>query len=282
MSPTKQIAVLMTTHNREECLERALESLRVSAGIAEVVVKVFVANSGSPPTTKFPQDPDSKFSVIDIEAPETSFWASSMRLAWQGYMESKFKSDFVLWLNEDTYLDGSGLETLLRVADEGRGEIIVVGSTRSKNRGYSYGGKNRVNGLLRLHFVDVMPHDNSVRECLTFNGNCVLIPSKVDASLGGFPDGYTHLRADLAYGLLAAKKKFRTFIAPGFVAECEANGAYPQYRELALVKLSMRLRFLSNPKVGPLPEHIKFCLRFGGIAGFFYAVAPVVRSLLAR
>jgi GT2 family glycosyltransferase len=254
----------------------------VSAGIAGVVVKVFVANSGSPPTTKFPQGHDSKFSVIDIEAPETSFWASSMRLAWQGYKESKFNSDFVLWLNEDTYLDGSGLETLLRVADEGLGEIIVVGSTRSKNRGYSYGGKSRVNGLLRLHFVDVMPHVNSVRECLTFNGNCVLIPSKVDASLGGFPEGYRHLRADLAYGLMAAKKEVGTFIAPGFVAECEPNYSHLAYKDLAPLDVKSRIKYVSDPRVGPLLEHIKFSLRFGGIMGPFYAVAPVLRSIMAK
>jgi len=282
MNRTKQIAVLMTTHNREECLQRALESLRVSAGIAEVVVKVFVANSGSLPTAKFAQDRDSKFSVIDIEAPETSFWASSMRLAWQGYKESKFNSDFVLWLNEDTYLDGSGLKTLIRVADQGRGEIIVVGSTRSGNREYSYGGKNRANCLLRLHFVDVMPHVNSVRECLTFNGNCLLIPSKVDASLGGFPDGYTHLRADLAYGLMAAKKKVRTFIAPGYVAECEPNASYPTYKDVALLDFKKRLEYLSDPKAGPFLENVKFSLRFGGFMGPFYALAPVLRSIVGK
>ena len=281
MTRTKQIAVLMTTHNREDCLQRALESLRVSAGIAEVVVKVFVANSGSMPTAKFAQDRDSKFSVMDIEATETSFWASSMRLAWQGYKESKFKSDFVLWLNEDTYLDGSGLKTLIRVADQGRGEIIVVGSTRSMNREYSYGGKKRVNCLLILNFGDVMPDVNSVRECLTFNGNCVLIPSKVDDSLGGFPEGYTHLRADLAYGLMSAKKEVRTFIAPGFVAECEPNYSYLTYNDLTHLDIKGRIKHLSDPRVGPFLEHIKFSLRFGGIMGPFYAVAPVLRSIMA-
>ena len=254
----------------------------MSAGIAEVVVKVFVANSGSLPTANFLQGPDSKFSVINIEAPVTSFWASSMRLAWQGYMESKYKSDFVLWLNEDTYLDSSGLETLIRVADQGRGEIIVVGSTRSKNREYSYGGKNRVNCLLRLHFVDVMPYVNSVRECLTFNGNCVLIPSKVDASLGGFPDGYTHLRADLAYGLMAAKKEVRALVAPGFIAECEPNDSYTTYKDLALLDFKRRLKYLSDPRVGPFLEHVKFSLRFGGFMGPFYALAPVLRSIVGK
>jgi GT2 family glycosyltransferase len=282
MGASKQIVVLMTTHNRKESLKQALDALQNSARFADVSVRVYVANSGLQTMDYTHLESGTKFSVVEIPLAETSFWASSMRAAWEAYEKSGIPGDFILWLNEDTFLDDSGLQVLLRTAEESGREKIVVGSTRTRNHDYSYGGKKRAGGFLKLHFQDVLPLEDSTTECDTFNGNCVLVPSTIDDSLGGFPKGYSHLRADLAFGLLAHQRAIRSIVAPGFIAECEHNKSYPKYKDLAGASLLTRLKFVGDPKVGPLSEHIRFSLRFGGILGPLYAVAPILRSLIAR
>ena len=282
MSSPKQIVVLMTTHNRSSSLERALDSLQGSALVANVIVRVFVSNSGAQAVRHKTPESQQIFSVHELTVPENSFWAKGMRLAWEAFMASHVNSDFILWLNEDTFLDSSALTTLLRVSEESGNRVIVVGSTKSRTQTFTYGGKIRTGPLLRLHFKDILPDDHNVRTCQTFNGNCVLIPMAVDAKVGGFPRNYTHQRADLAYGLLAEEAGIPSIVAPGYVAECEENLTHPKYRDLTGRGLMTRLRFFSNPKMGPLKEHMSFCLRFGGVLGILYGLAPIARSLIAR
>jgi GT2 family glycosyltransferase len=254
MTAKWQIVVLMTTHNRKESLKKSLDSLLESAKVANASVRVFVANSGSQALDYSGTENESRFSVVEIALPENSFWASSMRAAWEMSAESRSAADFVFWLNEDTFLGRTALQVLLRTAEESGLEKIVVGSARTKNLKPSYGGKKRAGSLLKLHFKDVLPHEDTATECETFNGNCVLVPSAIDDDLGGFPRGYSHLRADLAFGLLALKRGIRSIVAPGFVAECELNTSYPKYRDLVRASLLTRLKFVNNPKVGPLSE----------------------------
>jgi GT2 family glycosyltransferase len=282
MTPKKQVVALMTTHNRSDSLELALHCLRNSARIAKVGVKVIVANSGTQ-KIKFPEAAKPRdFAVYEKLVPETTFWAKGMRASWEEFAASRIKADFVLWLNEDTFLDKSAIATLLNVANQSLNQSIVVGSTRSRSKSHTYGGQKRIGNILRLHFQKVVPDEYKTRTCQTFNGNCVLIPSKIDKELGGFPKNYSHVRADLAYGLLAGKRGVSSIVAPGYVAECEENLDYPSYRDLRGKGLFSRIKFLSNPKIGPLNEHIKFSLQFGGVLGPLYSLAPIVRILLAR
>lgn len=282
MARKKQIVVLMTTHNRSNSLELALRCLRNSARVAQIGIKVIVANSGSEtirtPGSEIPQD----FSVYERVVPETTFWAKGMRASWDEFAARRYECDFILWLNEDTFLHRSALKILLDVSDRSANRSIVVGSTSSRSKSHTYGGQKRMGSFLRLHFQQVVPDKYQARTCQTFNGNCVLIPSSIDRDLGGFPRNYSHIRADLAYGLLAEKRGVPAIVAPGYVAECEANLEYPSYLSLRGQGLAPRIKFLSNPKIGPLSEHIKFCLRFGGILGPLYALAPIARILVAR
>lgn len=279
-----RIVTLMTTHNRRELLQQALDALYVSAKVAGASVRVIIANSGSqslqyavPETAE-----DIEFSVVEKTVPETSFWANGMRSAWEANNQTGTGVDFILWLNEDTILEETGLRRLLQAAEANGRREIIVGSTKSREGKFSYGGKNQAGKFLRLHFRDVFPNEDTPKPAETFNGNCVLIPSEIDKRLGGFPKGFTHLRADLAYGLLAKRRGIKSLVASGFVAFCEPNTAYPKYQDLAGAGLSARLTFVRNPKVGPLSEHIRFCLRFGGVLGPLYAFAPFIRSLVAR
>ena len=282
MSSPKQIVVLMTTHNRSSSLERALDSLQGSALVANVIVRVFISNSGAQAVRHKTPESQQIFSVHEFAVPENSFWAKGMRLAWEAFVDSKVQSDFILWLNEDTFLHKSALSTLLQVSEVSGHQSIVVGSAQSRAQGFTYGGKIRNRPWLRLHFTDVEPHETLTRTCQTFNGNCVLIPKGVDVRVGGFPRNYTHQRADLAYGLLAEEMGIDSLVAPGYLADCEENLTYPKYKDLIGMGLMARIKFFSNPKMGPLREHVAFCLRFGGVLGILYALAPIARSLIAR
>lgn len=282
MRSKTRVSVLMTTHLGGFPLESSLEALRVSTELADVVTTVYLANSGTTQTGMSSRFRSERMTINEIEVPSNSFWANSMRVASEAANRDVFWSDYTLWLNDDTFLEPQAVQTLIAVSKSLSDLAIIIGSTRSKASVFTYGGKQSRNGLFRLHFQDVLPDQTQLTQCQTFNGNCVLIPTSIDQSLGGFPKGYSHLRADLAFGLKADKKKIRKYVAPGYLAECEANSTYPRYVDLKSSSVASRLKFLSSPKVGPFRDHVRFSLTFGGVLGPLYALAPVIRSLFAK
>jgi GT2 family glycosyltransferase len=282
MREVTRVAVLMTTHSGGFPLDRSLQALRVSTELADVVTNVYLANSGTSQSGILSRFRSERMTINEIRVSSNSFWANSMRLASETSIRDIFGSDYTLWLNDDTFLEPQAIHTLIDVSKSLSDLAIIVGSTRSNASVFTYGGKKRRNGLFRLHFQNVLPDQTQLTKCETFNGNCVLIPTSINQSLGGFPKGYSHLRADLAFGLKADKKKIRKYVAPGYLAECEANSTYPRYVDLKNSSVASRLKFLSSPKVGPFRDHIRFSLTFGGVLGPLYALAPLIRSLFAK
>jgi len=275
------IAVLMTTHNRVTTARRSLVHLARAVDKSGASAVVFISNSGS--DTLFDQNfsAPENITVQENLVSGDSFWADSMRISWLSY--EKFRSDFnfVLWLNDDTFLFDDSISRLISARESIGHPCVLVGSTSSKSGVLSYGGLDSLNWILPLHFKPAPP-SAEVRLCDTFNGNIIMIDAHLDRRVGGFPSGFTHLRADLAFGLECKRKSIETYVSPGFYGLCEPNAEYTKYGELRGLSFREKLRKLNGPKFGPISEIFLFSLKYGGILGPLYAFTPIARSLLAR
>jgi GT2 family glycosyltransferase len=160
-------------------------------------------------------------------------------------------------------------------------EVIAVGSCRSSDGSVSFGGLRQASHLLPLHFEPI-GGINEVAEADTFNGNVVLSSFWVHSKLGGFPRGYTHLRADIDFGLTAKKFGYLNLVTERPVATCERSSSYKSYASLKGMSLVSKIREINQPKFGPIGEHIRLAIRHGGWLSPIYALAPIIRALLTR
>lgn len=273
----KNVLVLMTTHNRREICETSLRALVGAAARAGLRPVVFLANSGKEQVRAHAFLPG--FYIEEFEVLPNSFWAQSMRLAWTRAITKEVDADLVLWLNEDVILDENGLEELLNLLS--KGSSIAVGSCRTRDGEVSYGGLTKRSWLLPLHFLRLvdMPPGTKVD---SFNGNVVLTRYATHKELGGFPAGYTHLRADIDFGLTASKRGHDIAVTEQAIAICDRNKDYLSYSSLRGMPLKSRFRELNQPKFGPVREHVRFSLRHGGFLAPLYAAAPVIRAIIGR
>ncbi|MCK0090485.1 glycosyltransferase [Rhodococcus sp. F64268] len=271
----KKISVLMTTHNRVEttlqCL-RTLDALVIPDGIEITPV---VVDAGSI---------DGTLMRVQEEFPEATavgvskdiFWAQGMRTAWE--LAQKLDYDYILWLNDDVELYPDALTNLFAELSDAPG--IAVGTVvdpDSKELTYS-GFRQR--SRMRPFKLELVDPRNSDGRCVTLNGNVVLVPASIDRSLGGFPDGYIHAMADLAFGFEATKMGIPIKLTGAPVGQCSRNETRGTWVD---DKLEMRDRFtkVKGPKALPTAVWFRFCMRYGGVVGPLCFASPYLRILSA-
>ena len=279
---TARVAVLVTTHNRHTDLAKCLTQLSRAFSHVGIEGEVFLANSGSENFSANAELELPNLRISEIDLPGSFFWASAMRVSWLKYQERLNEFTFLLWLNEDTFLDEDSLKRLIREHEGSGGPTVLVGSTRSISGKATYGGLRRNKWFDPLSLGLVVP-SNTPETCDTFNGNIVFTTPETDLRVGGFPDKYTHLRADLAYGFECRRKAVRALVASGYHGNCESNSSYIRYEDFS--SMGIRERFwliLKNPKFGPLVEHMSFSLKYGSFMGPLYCLAPIARAILGR
>lgn len=271
--------VLMTSHNnRRQCID-SIGRLADASKLAGLETTVFLANSGLSIFQEDFEPPD--LEVIELPTSEDTYWAKGMRLAWESATTSDSRFDYVLWLNDDTLVHPSSISHLRRTLTDTSLESVVIGSCVDENGIPSYGGLVKDSWIKPLHFKLVEP-PAEFSLCDTFNGNLVFMKHETAVKLGGFPHFYTHLRADIDFGLTANRNRISTIVAPGVLALCQKNEGYLGYADLKGLKLLDRIRAIDTPKFGPYREHIYFSLKFGGLVGPLYSIAPLLRSIVSR
>ncbi len=277
-----RIAVLVSTHNRHEVLAKCLFQLSVAGSYAGVEVDVFLANSGLENFGALIHLNPSNLTISEIRLPGSFFWASAMRESWLGYQSRMNEFKFLLWLNEDTFLDKDSIKRLIREHEKSLDPTVLVGSTRSISGKSTYGGLRRNNWFSPLSLELVVP-SNFPQACDTFNGNIVFTTPETDLKVGGFPDKYTHLRADLAYGFECKPNSVKALVASGYHGQCEANETYVHYSDFKKIGIRERFRIIiQNPRFGPLSEHVIFSLKYGSFMGPLYCLAPIARAIVGR
>lgn len=268
---TRVVAVLVA-HNRRASTLAALRHLLGQD--SRIVLEVTLVDAGSTDGTAdavVEQFPD----VHVLRRGAELFWNGGMRLGMAAARATD--PDFVLWLNDDTDLDATALQRLMAVYDStqaARGACIVVGAVSDPDTGTTtYGGVVRPSRLRPMHFA-LVPASDAVAEADTMNGNCVLLSRDVIDRVGLLDPTFTHGMGDYDYGLRARRAGIPVLLAPGTVGVCRRN---PPPAASSVRAEWTRLR---SPKGLPLPEWVRFCRRWAGVAWPLYAASPYVRRLL--
>jgi GT2 family glycosyltransferase len=271
------LAVLITSHSRKaktlECIRRVYNQ----EGRDAFCVKVYLVDDGST---------DGTADAVRVQFPEATvlngsgslYWNGGMRLAFAHAMSKGF--DFYLLLNDDTRLlpDATAklLHTYRQVTTGAGADAIIVGSTFDSTTGrMSYGGMCSVSQFSPMD-VRKIPPSNAPQRCDTINGNCVLIPHIVAATMGNLDPAFTHAMGDMDYGYRAKKAGCSLWIAPGYVGECVLNTGRGFWTDRSL---SVRERWcrLLGPKGLPPREWFVFTSRHAGPLWPLYWLNPYLK-----
>ena len=271
--PTVQIAVLLTCFNRKDKTLRCLQNLKNQKLPDNVEITVVLVDDGSSDGTSDAvrnNYPD----VILVEGGGNLFWNQGMRLAWNTALKRQNFAYFLL-LNDDTELYNDAISRLLDVEkclrDKTGNTGIVVGSTIDPvTKSHTYGGNNRLNGIFGkgFRFGRVKPGEE-VKQCDTFNANCVLISNTIVNNMGILSDKFTHGIGDFDYGLRARKKNYFCWIVPGYIGTCSMNESISTWLDPSF-SLKQRDKLQKTPKGIPTDEWLYFVKSH---AGWLWTVA---------
>lgn len=231
----KRLAILLTVHNRKNKTLKCLENVYHQLPLDFWEVDIFLTNDGC--TDGTPEAIRKKYPNVQIiEGDGNLYWNKGMIKSWKAAVAS-FDYDAYLWLNDDTLLYPKAINSLIS-SYELSPDSIIVGTTVSEiYKNTTYGG--RINGKL-LH-----PSDRLIA-CDTFNGNIVLIPRSVYHKIGFLDAKYTHSLGDIDYGMTAAEKGIKSYVAPDYVGICENNPLPPKWMRPD-IPINDRLKNLFSP-----------------------------------
>lgn len=260
----KNIAVLMTCHNRKEktlnCLKH-LYSCNIPEGYNfEVILVDDGSNDGTGDaiSVNYP-------GVIIIKGNGNLYWNRGMHKAFDYAISKNY--DYYIWLNDDTYLIKNALDitidTYKKIKNTIDTEVILVGSTRSsitKNR--TYGAFNISAGPLSK--PSILIPTGSITECTLMNGNFVFIPHQVVNLVGNLDYSYEHGMGDFDYSRRAVKQGVKLFMLPCYIGICEGNSIKGTYLDKQLPRMT-RWRKIKQPTGLPIKSWYTYTKRYSGL-----------------
>jgi GT2 family glycosyltransferase len=203
------------------------------------------------------------------------FWAKAMSVAEE--VAQRECPDHFLWLNDDVVLDRDALRRLLTTVEQGQGTCIAVGALRDPLSGdLTYSGVRRI-GCHPLRVRLIAPGRSPIK-AETFNGNTVLVPSRVREKIGSIDGEFAHSEADFDYGLRATSLGVPCYVAVGTLGTCERNHGRLQWREPAL-PVRQRVRVLLGSKGVPPRSRMRYLRRHGGPFWIVFWLVPYFRAI---
>jgi GT2 family glycosyltransferase len=235
----KNIAVLLTVHNRKEETLLCLGHLFAQKLTVNYQMDVYMTDDGCTDGTS--EAVKTKFPKVNIvQGNGNLYWNRGMILAWE--TAAKIKNyDFYLWLNDDTIIYPNAINQSLKASEIYQNKSIICGSTESNNI-CTYSAYKKIKGH---KFIKLEPN-GILQPCEVFNGNFVLIPDHVYKKVGTLDPIFCHNVGDFDYGLRANKKSINAFLLEEFIGICEHGNNYRKYENpnLSLIK---RLKILYSP-----------------------------------
>ena len=250
------IAVLITCFNRKNM---TLDIVAKFAHHSEIF-DLYVVDGGSTDGTRdLLKTLCKKFHNVSLILQDDSYWAESMRLAWETAIRDE-KYDGYLLLNDDLQIESKRIVEFLDELNSFQDSEIRVGQCQDDSKlNVTYGALARKSNKSRIHFRIAKSEDRSV----TFNANFVYVPNGVVSKIGIFSNRFRHSFADIDYGLRAARRNIPIRLIPSPVGTTNYNTAWSE----SLTNLSLRnwKQILLDPKGIPVKEWLYFCYTHGGI-----------------
>lgn len=284
----KTIAVLLTCHNRKDKTLESLGSLCSQDLSSDLSLVVYLIDDGSTDGTSeaiaatYPQ-------VKIFRGNGSLFWNGGMRLAFTQAM--KDNPDYYLWLNDDTVLYPSALQTLLitheKLTAQQQEKAIITGSTQDPDsQEWTYGGYRQLGWFYPPFKCKKVLPESEPQPCDLMCGNFVLIPKSVVEVVGNLDPDLTHYAGDWDYGLRAKQKGCSVWVAPGYQGTCARN---PKPAPGSTPTLQKGLKNINCPKglalesvtLQPWEEWKLLMKRHGGMLWPIYSVLPYRKFLLS-
>lgn len=271
-----KIAVCIACFNRAAVTIRCLQELFNQEGVGgDIDLTVFLVDDGSTDDTaemvrqRFPR-------VVVIRGTGNLFWNRSMILAFESARASF--PNYYLMLNDDTVLVPGALRIGIgefgATGADSVGPDVVVGNISDEFGRISYGGRVCGSGLRRFRYGFA---SFGSAECDTFNGNFVLLSSRVVEIVGWLDPKFVHGMGDFDYGHRIRSAGFEIRTSPEFVGCCNNNSRKGTHYDLGLGFLQ-RVRVMLHPKELPVLPWALFCWRHGGWVWPVFLVWPYVRT----
>lgn len=209
----KNIAVLMTVHNRRKETLQCLAYLEKQQLADNYSYDVWITDDGCTDGTKEAVKKAYPYVHI-VDGDGNLYWNRGMWKAWEA-ASKHLNYDFYLWLNDDTDVYSDALSILLEESDRFEDKCIIVGSTQFIDHSrVSYGGF--------VNFKMISPTGNAEKVDY-FNGNIVLVPSYVFQKVGNLDPYYSHGHGDTDYGLRAKEAGINCYLAGKYLGECDRH-----------------------------------------------------------
>lgn len=244
----RNIAVLLTCHNRRNKTITCLASLFRANVPTEYLFDVFLTDDGSADGTEdsvkalFPQ-------VKVLRGNGNLFWAGGMRLAWETAMQEKPYDAFLL-LNDDVELFPDFFMNLLEteaysLIGTGKRGIYSGVTVDKKNGRVTYGGYRIIDKKFILEMQLLQPLAFP-RICDVANANVLWVSKEVVNQIGIFDPRFTHGIADYDYSLRARNKKIPLLLASAVSGICPDDHGknWKDHRH----SLKQRMEYLKSPK----------------------------------
>ncbi len=271
----KNIAVLLTCHNRKDKTLSCLQSLYNAELPDTTKLNVFLVDDGSTDgTAKVVKESFPKVNII--QGTGNLYWAGGMRLAWNVAINNDNYDAFLL-LNDDTVLYNNAITDLLSAhnycLEKYNKAGIYIGSTRESKTGeFTYGGKR-----LKSNNNKIIPNDNYQLADLA-NANILVISKDVYNEVGIFDSKYTHGIADYDYSLRAKKYGYPLIVCPNYQGEC--NNDHGNNWKSSDTTLKERINYLYSPTGLAYNEYIYYIKKhFGGKAYFISIIKLWLKTI---
>ena len=265
-----KIGVCVATFERANVTRNCFEKL-LEAKCDHVELQFYVTDGGSRDDTVHVLE---AFPNMDISVRSNFYWNQSMR-------ESIFRAmkcdlDFILLLNDDTFLFPNALCELIATSRLGQKSIVVGETLDPKTNEKSYGRLQRVSKISRIRFqlVPLGEQDSSV----TFNGNCVLIKKDLMSKLNNLNPHFSHAFGDIDLGLRATSNGMNICSPATAVGYCTPNNKkFSRKRDIVSLE---RIRFIfRDPKGFPPKEYLHFTRLHAGRLWFLNVVVRYAKLI---